>query len=77
VIRVISRPNLVGLLAHALGAEKAEDAVTSACTVAGLSSPDLTQDEALRVLEHIAKTPGLVGITARFAKSRVLLQAPL
>jgi hypothetical protein len=30
--------------------------------------------QGLEVLERIASQPGLVGITARFAKSRVLLK---
>ena len=36
--------------------------------------PDgLDQRAALDVLEHIAQRPGLIGVTARFAKSRLLL----
>lgn len=73
---VVPRRQIVHLLSPALGAEKAEDAVSSACDAVGLWSRELTEDQALRVLEHIAKTPGLVGITARFAKTRMLLQTP-
>ena len=34
----------------------------------------LADQEALRILEHIASQPGLVGISARFAKGRVHLR---
>jgi hypothetical protein len=33
----------------------------------------LVRDDALRLLEDLAQAPGLLGITARFAKSRFLL----
>ena len=34
----------------------------------------LDKKQALAVLEQVAQTPGLVGITARFAKSRLYLR---
>ena len=42
--------------------------------VIGETRPDLSRDQALHLLEVVAEQPGLVGITGRFAKSRVLLQ---
>ncbi|MFT3776009.1 MAG: hypothetical protein QM820_62490 [Minicystis sp.] len=71
---IIARRQIIKLLEGSLGAEKAEDAVVSACEATGNFSRELTQEQALDVLERIAKSPGLVGIAARFAKSRIHLQ---
>ena len=71
----IATSTLVELLAPSLGEDAAQEVVERACEAPGLTSMELTRDEALRVLEVVAEQPGLVGITARFAKSRVLLQA--
>lgn len=71
----IATSTLVELLAPSLGEDAAQEVVERACEASGLTSMELTRDEALRVLEVVAEQPGLVGITARFAKSRVLLQA--
>lgn len=71
----IATSTLVELLAPSLGEDAAQEVVERACETSGLTSMELTRDEALRVLEVVAEQPGLVGITARFAKSRVLLQA--
>jgi hypothetical protein len=67
------RRDLVKLLASSVGVEKARECVTGAAHELGLASEELTQRDALSVLEHIAGQPGIVGITARFAKSRVHL----
>jgi hypothetical protein len=65
---------LARLLRSALGEEKATEIVTATLGEMQLSAPEgLDQGEALKVLEALAKTPGIVGITARFAKSHVHL----
>jgi hypothetical protein len=65
---------LARLFRSALGDEKAAELVTSALGELGMpTASGLAQDEALKALELIAKTPGIVGITARFAKSHVHL----
>jgi hypothetical protein len=66
------RLGLVDLLGRSLGADKAAEAVNVAAQELGLGEL-LSRDEALRLLEHVARQPGIVGITARFAKSRVHL----
>jgi len=64
------------LLSHSVGDEKAELAVRSAANSLGFARrPSLSIDEALGVLEKVAETPGIVGVTARFAKSRLHLAA--
>jgi hypothetical protein len=70
----IARRALAGMIAGTLGDEKAREAVAGACSAAGLTEEMLSWDEALAVLGRIAETPGVVGITARFAKSRMHLK---
>ncbi len=65
---------LARLLRSAMGEEKASEIVNSAVRELRLAAGDgLDQADALKVLELLAKTPGIVGITARFAKSHVHL----
>jgi hypothetical protein len=68
------RRELADLLASALGKQKAEECVESTADSLGLKNAEVSIDDALRILEHLAQSPGLLGITARFAKSKVLLR---
>lgn len=68
-----SRPELAALLSNNIGIEKAQELVTLAADELALG-PELTREQALDVLERVAGQPGLIGIAARFAKSRVLLR---
>jgi hypothetical protein len=61
------------LLAAGIGMEKAEASVNAAMDALKLEPSSLTRAQALAVLEHVAAEPGVVGVTARFAKSRLLL----
>ncbi len=63
---------LAELLAPALGDERARAAVAEASRALDIG-PRIALPEAMRLLEHIAKTPGVVGISARFAKTRLHL----
>ena len=60
------------LLAATLGEEKAAELVNAAAAEVGLGAT-FGREDALGVLERLADAPGLVGITARFAKSRACL----
>lgn len=60
------------MLARSLGNDTATQAVDTAAQVVG-AGQNLSRDDALRVLEQIAREQGIVGIAARFAKSRVHL----
>ena len=71
----IARRDLAKMIAGTIGDEKAQEAVAGACSAAGLTGDSLSWEEALAVLGRIAVTPGVVGITARFAKSRMHLKA--
>lgn len=67
-------PQLIPLLSQTIGEEKARDVIENAALRLGLSAHvGLTAAEVLHLLDEIAATPGIVGITARFAKSRVHL----
>lgn len=71
----IVRGDLAKMIAGTIGNEKALEAVATACSAAGITEERLTLEEALAVLGRIAETPGVVGITARFAKSRMHLKS--
>jgi hypothetical protein len=70
----VSRVDVIDLLASSLGTTKAEHAVRQAAESMRLDDGPLSLDQALALLEKIAEEPGLVGITARFAKTRALLR---
>jgi hypothetical protein len=66
--------DLVPLLSQTIGEEKAGEVIEAAALRLGLSlSSGLPEPDVLKLLDEIAKSPGIVGITARFAKSRVHL----
>lgn len=65
--------DLAALLAPALGAEKARDAISGAAARLGLDPHALSHDDAIAVLDELTRSDGMVGVVARFAKARVLL----
>ena len=68
-----TRADLAALLSQNLGTEKALELVAHASRELSFAEP-MTTNQCLEILERIAAQPGLVGIAARFAKSRVLLR---
>ncbi len=60
----------------ALGDAKARDVVSKAARDLRIISGELDSRQALQILDLIAVEPGLVGITARFAKARAILRWP-
>lgn len=66
--------DLLPLLAPALGTEKARDATNAAAVRLGLDARSLTRDDAVAVLDELARAEGIVGVVARFAKARFLLE---
>ena len=73
-IAKLTRAQVAALLAHALGDAVARQAVDQAIEVLRLDLPDYDRDQALAILEIIAKKPGVIGVTAQFAKSRLILR---
>jgi hypothetical protein len=67
--------DLTRMLAATLGDAKGEEIVRATLARLSLTEPEVTRDEALEVLEILAKEAGVVGVTARFAKARMLLKA--
>jgi hypothetical protein len=71
----VAAVDLLPLLAPALGTEKARDAVTTTAQRLNFDPQSLTRDEALSVLDELARSEGIVGVVARFAKARFLLES--
>jgi hypothetical protein len=65
---------IVKLLAATLGTEKAGDAVAAALAHFEVAEGPMDRTQALALLDHIAREPGIVGVVARFAKARVILR---
>jgi hypothetical protein len=70
----IESEELIALLAHSLGTEKSREVVLSALSALHVSAGRLTAQQANAVLEVTAKVEGIVGVTSRFAKARLILQ---
>ena len=62
---------IVKLLSASVGERAAREAVLSALSRLALPPQGLSQDDALRVLEAIAKTPGVLGISRKSPASSV------
>jgi len=71
----IAAVDLLPLLAPALGTEKARDAVTNTAQRMRFDPQSLTREQALAVLDDLAQSEGIVGVVARFAKARFLLES--
>ena len=66
--------DVVHLLSPALGVEKAREAVEHAAARRGIDAREaLSYDSALTLLDELTKIEGIVGVVARFAKARFLL----
>ena len=66
--------DLSPLLAPALGAAKAAEAIATAAARCGIDhAAGLSYDGALAVLDEMGKVEGIVGVVARFATARFLL----
>ncbi len=68
-----THPELAAMLSQNLGLEKALDLVSAAAKELNFGA-ELSLEQGLAVLELVAGQPGLIGIAARFAKSRALLR---
>ncbi len=69
---LISHADLIATLQSALGQERADRAILEAAEELGLAGQTYRQDQALAVLGRIAEHDGLLGISARFARSRLM-----
>lgn len=58
------------MLSSSLGKEKATEVVTQHAHAMGIAGDTCSSEEAIKMLEAMAKAEGLLGIVARFAKAR-------
>lgn len=71
----IALEELTELLSRTVGREKAQAAVEQTARELNLdTSKGLHRDDALKVLDTLAEGNDIVGVTARFAKSRLHLR---
>lgn len=68
----VTLEELQSALQSALGQQRAHTAIHDAARRLGIAGPGLTREQALELLGAVAETDGLVGISARFARSRLL-----
>jgi hypothetical protein len=61
-------------LANTVGMEKSREVVAESMQRLGLTAPQLDRDQASALLDDLARDDGLVGLTARFAKARLLIK---
>jgi hypothetical protein len=64
------------MLAATLGWEKSAEVVNATVQRLGLPAVFITTGQATFLLSELAKAPGMVGVTARFARSRMDLAGP-
>ncbi len=65
--------DLARMLAPSIGEARGEEVVRDAAMKLGIEGPETSRDRALELLELLATETGVVGVTARFAKARLLL----
>lgn len=72
----VSIRSLIEMLAATLGWEKSADVVNAAAQRLGLPMVVITPSQATALLSELALAPGMVGVTARFARSRMEFSCP-
>jgi hypothetical protein len=68
----VPHAELRSALQSALGEERAESAVRNAAQALGCEGEVYSRSSALAILGHIAEQDGIIGISARFARSRLM-----
>ena len=72
--RRASTVDIMPLISPALGTEKARDAIAHAAARRGIHvDAGLSHSDVLAILDEMTKVEGIVGVVARFAKARFLL----
>jgi hypothetical protein len=69
----IQRAELVRQLGATVGLAKAQEAIDLAATDLHLPTAELSQDQALKLLETLSAAPSVLGIAARCLKVRAML----
>lgn len=71
-IGTIDREELAAALSSSVGEEKARETIAEAAEGLGFDADPLPHDDALEVLAQIAAGDGLLALTARFTRSRLM-----
>jgi len=71
-----SQKDLARYFQDSLGEARAVELVVSKLVALGYPREGLTKAQVLSVLEALAQEKGLVGIVARFAKGKAILELP-
>ena len=69
-----TRTQLVGMIEQSVGRDKSERLIAEAALEQGIEGERLTAAQAMDVLELLAEQPGIVGVTARFARVKLLVR---
>jgi hypothetical protein len=69
-----SRESFTAFFASSLGEDVAREVIVRTALGMGMDSRRFTNASAHRVCERLALEPGIIGIAARFAKSRLILK---
>ena len=64
--------SIVGLLSPALGREQSQELVTKAASRLDITADELELEQALRVIDALGEEKGIVGVSARFARARLV-----
>lgn len=72
LVTTLSVHEIVAQLAPMLGLDKTEAAIHTCVTRLGLPRDRLDHEQVERLLDDLARQEGLVGMTARFARGRVM-----
>ncbi|HEU4410122.1 MAG TPA: hypothetical protein VFS43_33010 [Polyangiaceae bacterium] len=70
-----TRDDLVALLGQTVGARAARGLIDAAAARCGVVGARLAYPQAEAILVDLSRSPGLVGITAQLAKSRLRMEA--
>jgi len=65
--------HLIELLAPAIGKEKSEDLISSSARALNYATDQLNLEQAIEILTALGAHAGIVGVSARFAKTRLMI----
>ena len=72
VARTFRIDSIVGLLSSTLGREQSQELVTKAAARLDITADQLELEQALRVIDLLGAEDGIVGVSARFARARLV-----
>lgn len=70
----VKHTELLAALGQSMGQEKANEVINETTGVLGLAADEWTRDQALKILDKIGETPGLVGSAAKLTRTKMHLR---